>query len=405
MKLKAVGKWVNDKGIPEAEKIVQISNIFDVSLDYLLKENIEKKSNSNKKYYVSKELLDKYLLYNRKRTTQIAFGIALILLSNAFNSLEYNNSIKSISYWLTFITGLAIVIIYFFQTKQYQEIKNNEIVVDKHILEEFRREKEFRRKKYVTVIIVSIIILLLSSECYSLKKFFSTEFCIFLACILNAISITTFIWSCISIYVDNTIVKNTENRTKSKKERYAWVYTALPITIVAVIIGIFTNAWSPYAPIIISVIVIFLLAFGILSSVFQENDYLNNTGNNNLSKIEIYSALNNELIKSIDNEKILSDYNKLFFYEHYEENQEKLKENIQKQKEQYKLVAYKFPVSQIGNKDLEENFTITLYENSNIIKMTVSSESVKNFSLPQEFLTFYYSTSNEELQFLNSLIN
>lgn len=69
------------------------------------------------------------------------------------------------------------------------------------------------------------------------------------------------------------------------------------------------------------------------------------------------------------------------------------------------MVAYKFPVSQIGNKDLEENFTITLYENSNIIKMTVSSESVKNFSLPQEFLTFYYSTSNEELQFLNSLIN
>ena len=154
-----------------------------------------------------------------------------------------------------------------------------------------------------------------------------------------------------------------------------------------------------------SVIVIFLLAFGILSSVFQENDYSNNIGNNNLAKIEIYSALNNELIKTIDNEKTLSDYNKLSFYEDYDENQEKLKENIQEQKEQYKFVAYKFPVSQIGNKELEENFTITLYENSNIIKMTVSSESVKNFSLPQEFLTFYYSTSNEELQFLNSLIN
>ena len=39
----AVGKWVNDKGIPEAGKIVQISNLFGVSTDYLLKENCEEK--------------------------------------------------------------------------------------------------------------------------------------------------------------------------------------------------------------------------------------------------------------------------------------------------------------------------------------------------------------------------
>ena len=31
----AVGKWANDKGIPEVDKLVQISNIFGVSLDYL----------------------------------------------------------------------------------------------------------------------------------------------------------------------------------------------------------------------------------------------------------------------------------------------------------------------------------------------------------------------------------
>ena len=35
----AVGKWVNDKGIPEVGKLVQISDLFDVSLDYLLKED------------------------------------------------------------------------------------------------------------------------------------------------------------------------------------------------------------------------------------------------------------------------------------------------------------------------------------------------------------------------------
>lgn len=39
----AVGKWTNNKGTPEIEKIIQISNMFGVSLDYLLKDNIEEK--------------------------------------------------------------------------------------------------------------------------------------------------------------------------------------------------------------------------------------------------------------------------------------------------------------------------------------------------------------------------
>lgn len=202
-----VGKWVNDKGIPEVEKIVQISNIFNVSLDYLLKDNIEEKNNSNKKYYVSKEMLDKYLSYKQKRTAQIALGITFILLSIAFDILEYNNIIKNILYWLSLLSGLILVIIYFFQTKQYEEIKHNEIVIDKDIFEDFQKQKEFKRKKYILVVIISVVIFLLSSQSYYLDKYFSMEFCVFLSYIFIAISIGMFIWACISMNIDNTIIK------------------------------------------------------------------------------------------------------------------------------------------------------------------------------------------------------
>lgn len=208
----AVGKWVNDKGIPEVEKIVQISNIFNVSLDYLLKDNIEEKNNSNKKYYVSKEMLDKYLSYKQKRTAQIALGITFILLSIAFDILEYNNIIKNILYWLSLLSGLILVIIYFFQTKQYEEIKHNEIVIDKDIFEDFQNQKEFKRKKYILVVIISVVIFLLSSQSYYLDKYFSMEFCIFLYYVFIAISIGMFIWACISMNIDNTIIKNTRNK-------------------------------------------------------------------------------------------------------------------------------------------------------------------------------------------------
>lgn len=52
---------------------------------------------------------------------------------------------------------------------------------------------------------------------------------------------------------DNSIIiKNTKQVPKDNQmKRYRWVYAALPITVIAVLIGIITNAWSPYAPIII----------------------------------------------------------------------------------------------------------------------------------------------------------
>ena len=48
--------------------------------------------------------------------------------------------------------------------------------------------------------------------------------------------------------------------------------------------------------------------------------------------------------------------------------------------------------------------TITLYEDKNIIKMTVSGESIKGFSVPEEFLVFYYEVSEEEMNFYHSLV-
>ena len=86
----AVGKWVNDKGIPEVGKLVQISNLFGVSTDYLLKEDcdgkniLKEQASSDSGYYVSQEMLDGYLSYSRQKVKQITGGISLFVLSNVF---------------------------------------------------------------------------------------------------------------------------------------------------------------------------------------------------------------------------------------------------------------------------------------------------------------------------------
>lgn len=127
----------------------------------------------------------------------------------------------------------------------------------------------------------------------------------------------------------------------------------------------------------------------------------------NLAEIRIYSAENDELIETINDEEQLYQYNQcsLFFDDSYtEEQQDELKKDLEGTKEQYYLVAYKYPVARFGGKEPEENSTITLYENTNIIKMTVAEESTKSFSVPEEFMTFYYEISEEGMNFYHSLV-
>ncbi len=126
----------------------------------------------------------------------------------------------------------------------------------------------------------------------------------------------------------------------------------------------------------------------------------------NLAEIKIYSAENHELIKTISDEEQLYQYNQcsLFDGSDIEERQDELKKDLEGAKEQYDLVSYKYPVARFGEKELEENTTITLYEDTNIIKMTVAEESIKGFSVPEEFLIFYYELSEEEMNLYRSFV-
>lgn len=126
----------------------------------------------------------------------------------------------------------------------------------------------------------------------------------------------------------------------------------------------------------------------------------------NLAEIRIYAAENNELIKTVTDEEQLYQCNHCSIFDgaDIEERQDELKKELEGAKEQYYLIAYKYPVARFGAKELEKNNTITLYEGTNIVKMTAADEVIKSFSVPEEFLTFYYELSEEEINGYRSLV-
>ena len=73
--------------------------------------------------------------------------------------------------------------------------------------------------------------------------------------------------------------------------------------------------------------------------------------------------------------------------------------------ERYHIIVYKRPVAKFGDKEPVKIFTVTLYENTDVAKMTVVDESINAFPIPEEFLTFYYEMSKEESDFYASLID
>ncbi len=254
----AVGKWVNDKGIPEVGKLVQISNLFGVSTDYLLKEDYEEKGYPEEKvvsdsgYYVSQEMLDGYLSYSRQNVKQITGGISLFVLSNVFGCFD-DDRIMSFLYWVTMAAGIIMIVWHFLQIRKYQEIRNERLTFDDKVFGEFKKQRENRRKKYAVMMIAGVIILLASTEAGSfLMIYYGQTVCNVFEWIAHTVWLALIIWAGMSMHIDSIIITNTERVRKNvHMKRYRWIYVALPFTALAVLIGIITNAWSPYAPIII----------------------------------------------------------------------------------------------------------------------------------------------------------
>ena len=77
----AISKWENGQGFPETEKLLLIGNIFEVSIDYLLKDTPQQSYDIDEGYYVSKEMAEGYLLQERKISKYLALGFSLLILS------------------------------------------------------------------------------------------------------------------------------------------------------------------------------------------------------------------------------------------------------------------------------------------------------------------------------------
>jgi len=154
----AVSKWENDQGFPEMEKLLMISNLFGVTVDYLLKgEDDGTEGGKEQGYYASKESIEGFLIYERSVVKSIALGIFLILMSGApyllFPEIPVLYSVMAV---FLIVAGIGSILIACFKENNYKKITEEPLFIDNGYLTELRNRYNQLKKKYIALFIAGI---------------------------------------------------------------------------------------------------------------------------------------------------------------------------------------------------------------------------------------------------------
>lgn len=156
----AVSKWENNQGFPETEKLLQLSNIFEVSVDFLLKEQKEVKGTNEKGYYVSKEMARGYLASEKKGNKYL--GLCFMLWSLAgipYVMFSADKSWQFLGIAVCVVLGVgAAVLGMFAEQAEYKILKEEPLLFDYEFLKELSNEYRLVKKKYQLIAIPCTIL-------------------------------------------------------------------------------------------------------------------------------------------------------------------------------------------------------------------------------------------------------
>lgn len=159
----AVSRWECNNGYPETEKLIRICQIFHVSLDYLLGEenNGVEAEAEEKGLYVSRELAEGFLSYQKIKYKKICLTIALfgLFCSLSYISFEDYYFIDILS-TIIGITFIILIISIKISDNPYLKIWKEQLVFDNEILKKIRVKYSESKQLYKRMMIAGAAIFL-----------------------------------------------------------------------------------------------------------------------------------------------------------------------------------------------------------------------------------------------------
>ncbi len=247
----AVSKWENGQGFPETDKLIQISNMFNVSTDYLLKEEQPEQEYEagDNAYYASREMVEGYLSEKRANAFRISIGVAIIIVSSVFMFL-LQSDLSMVFTLLTAAVGIVFLIWQSFMPKRYQELEKYPLVMDGEFTKELKnRGMEMRRRcgamiaGGVLLLILTVVLMMVLQEILG----FNGETSFFFFPISAAVSVCLFIIAGTELGAWNILLENKVHVEELENgRRFGWISGSIMSLAVTIFLfyGLVWNAWA-----------------------------------------------------------------------------------------------------------------------------------------------------------------
>ena len=182
----SISKWESAQSVPDLNKILLLSKVFEVSTDYLLKDEIGEDECTNEfaeksfqpKYYVSMEQANEFLRLKQLTAPSIALGVALCILSPVilillagateigFFSRVFTEE-SAVMVGLIILISLVATAVFLFitsgsKTQEYEFLKLEDIEIAYGVEGMVRAERKRYRSCYVRNCAVGVCLCILS---------------------------------------------------------------------------------------------------------------------------------------------------------------------------------------------------------------------------------------------------
>lgn len=247
----AVSRWESGQGYPETDKLLMMSNIFCVSLDYLLKEDGQMpEGEADAGYYASRETVEGYLAYKRKGARRIGIGVAVMVLALIF-PMAMGDGRSGLFFLLAIAVGIVILVMQGFSPKHYEKIEQLPLTFDATFLREFQAVYAQNRKRYGILVVAGLLLIILSFVAAMLLNNFAPPANgrgDAILPVLWALAVYLFIIAGSAFGSEGVIAKNEEHMAEVEKDKkFGWVFgTGMPLAAMAFLaIGFIWGAWHP----------------------------------------------------------------------------------------------------------------------------------------------------------------
>ncbi|TAH79418.1 XRE family transcriptional regulator [Bacillus subtilis] len=154
----AISKWENGQGFPETEKLLMIGNIFEVSIDYLLKDSAEPRPDNKEGYYVSREMAEGFLLHQRKVFKYVSFGLSMLIFSTVpYLVFKQEPAIYTLLIIIIAVLGIgAIVTGMITEEDKYKVLKKEALIFDQNHHKELTARYKDIKRRYAAIMVVGV---------------------------------------------------------------------------------------------------------------------------------------------------------------------------------------------------------------------------------------------------------